>query len=100
MLPIAPSVNLSQHLSKTIFCLVGRASIRRAAGIVALTVIAGLTLAQQAAAQTSRNAPMRVGSQRSFWVIGTTADAFDRVTATLVHDGRFSRIWVDNRDTA
>lgn len=72
----------------------------RAHGALALLMaLVGFIVAQDAYAAPSGR-ELRVGSERSFWVIGSGDAEYDRVRATLVHDGRFARIWVDNRDTA
>jgi hypothetical protein len=66
-----------------------------------LAVCLGALISQSAvAAPSGRSQELRVGAQRSFWVIGGGRAEYDRVTATLVQEGRFARIWVDNRDTA
>jgi hypothetical protein len=66
-----------------------------------LVALFGLALSQSAvAAPSGRAAQPRVGEERSFWVIGSGSAEYDQLNATLVYDGRFARIWIDNRDTA
>lgn len=73
--------------------------VRRSVSL-AIAIVSSLlgVLASQPASAAPRPA-MVVGSERSFWVIGSGSSEFDRVRATLVFDGRLARIWVDNRDT-
>lgn len=74
---------------------------RASIAVAMLAVSFGLIATQAVAAVPSKAAAaLRIGAQRSFWVIGSGSAEYDRVHATLVHEGRFARIWVDNRDTA
>lgn len=68
--------------------------------LVATVVVLLSLFADGAAAKSVRNAVPQLGAQRSFWVIGSSQEEYERLSATLVYDGRLARIWVDNRDTA
>jgi hypothetical protein len=75
-------------------------SARFALATAIVLCVVALSQTASAAPSNRAGADMRVGAQRSFWVIGSSDAEFDRLNATLVYDGRFSRIWIDNRDTA